>query len=205
MLKKQLIMGIICIIFGIDTKNAYAQPDCITGSCNDYTWSDSANAFLCGTGDGQEDGACRCITSSGLQLYPCGCISDGDCDSNQYCSNGSCIACKTCTSASTGQWKAHATGYEKRTNTACYCAGGTYTYDQYRCAAGYYGSSSNGTSGCTQCPWTDLWDEPGLVTRSARTSAAGSTSVSSCYFTGGTSKKFYDVTGALELTGNCYY
>ncbi|MDR0726706.1 MAG: hypothetical protein LBF37_01445 [Rickettsiales bacterium] len=38
----------------------------------------------------------------------------------------------------------------------------------YRCAAGYYGSSTNGSSGCTLCP-------------SGGTSAAGSIVITQCY------------------------
>ena len=57
----------------------------------------------------------------------------------------------------------------------------------WSCKAGYYGSSLNGTTGCTRCP------ENG-------NSNAGTTSVTGCYVTSGS-----DATGSCIYTQNCYY
>lgn len=72
-----------------------------------------------------------------------------------------------------GSWVDYGTGYQRRLvsyNPDC----DTSTDYQYQCAAGYYGSSTNGTSGCTRCPLicnsTDL----------RGTSPAGATSVTQC-------------------------
>lgn len=82
-------------------------------------------------------------------------------------------------------------GYESKTTkrcgplTKCECVSNT----EYRCAAGYYGTSYfSGTKGCTKCPGDG-------------TSLAGSnTKITDCYMTGGS-----DDTGTFTYTPNCYY
>ncbi|MDE6481505.1 MAG: hypothetical protein K2L25_01645 [Alphaproteobacteria bacterium] len=65
----------------------------------------------------------------------------------------------------------------------------------YRCAVGYYGTSTNGTSGCTRCPASG-----GVY---GTTADAGATSITACYIPSGTS--FSDGSGSGTYTGNCYY
>lgn len=106
-----------------------------------------------------------------------------------------CAECADCTSDTA--WSAAGTGYQKKVTRTCNC-GTCNEATSYRCAAGYYGSSSNGTSGCTRCP-----SSGGVY----GTSAAGSTAITSCYMPSGTSVSFSDVTGSgtAKYTSNCYY
>ena len=104
-------------------------------------------------------------------------------------------ACDASTCVSDTSWSSYSTGYQKRTARACntlktLCVETT----EYRCAAGYYGTSTNGSTGCTKCP------SSGNV---AGQSAAGSIAITSCYIPSGNT--FSDSTGSGTYTGNCYY
>ena len=88
-------------------------------------------------------------------------------------------------------WTTTATGYEKQTMATFENGSCTAATTSYRCANGYYGTSTNGTSGCTQCP------SPGTST------AATNTSITQCYISAG--KELSDVTGKYAYTQNCYY
>ena len=97
----------------------------------------------------------------------------------------------TCSDCTTSAWTAGNTGYQKRTYASCNTATCVCTKTaQYRCAAGYYGTSSNGTSGCSRCP-------------SNGSSTAGATAITSCYLPSGTTGS--DSTGSYTYTSNCYY
>lgn len=154
-------------------------------------------------------GSASNCTSSTTTYY-----SDGGFDGEEYGGVISCTMCKSgatitratfqiatnCTasyyycacSCSTTGWTAGNTGYEKRTvcNTTT-CA----TSTEYRCAVGYYGASTNGTSGCSRCPASG-----GVY---GTTASAGSTSITACYIPSGSA--FSDGTGAGTYTGNCFY
>ena len=85
------------------------------------------------------------------------------------------------------EWSAGNSGYQKkvtRTSINGMCRETT----EYRCADGFYGSSTNGTTGCTKC------DAPG-------TSKAGSASQSDCYISSGTG--FSDEKGSGQYTSDC--
>lgn len=104
--------------------------------------------------------------------------------------DGTCDDC-----VSDGRWKHDFfnSGYESHTvrtcNTFnCVCMERT----QYRCAAGYYGSSINGTSGCTRCP-----SSGGVYGTSV---ADSNIKITDCYMTGGS-----DDTGTFTYTSKCYY
>ena len=118
-----------------------------------------------------------------------------------YCTKN----CNTTTCAPTS-WTAKGTGYEIRTNRTCSATGTSGTCNsttQYRCAAGYWGSSTNGTSGCVPCPqWTGVYTDSGKTTLARGTSSAGTTAITGCYVSPGT---YYDVTGTLKTTSNCVY
>lgn len=107
-----------------------------------------------------------------------------------YCKEN-CVGCSNCTSDS--DWSAHSTGYQKKTTRSCDCNTCNAT-TAYRCASGYYGTSTNGTSGCTRCP-----SSGGVY----GTSSAGSTVITACYLPSGTTGS--DSTGAFTYTNNCYY
>lgn len=106
------------------------------------------------------------------------------CNYSYYTCKQICNGCSNCTSDAS--WIAHAPGYEKKTDRSCDCntCGSTTSY---RCAANYYGSSTNGAGGCTPCP-------------SGGASGAGGTSITSCYISSGA-----DASGGFIYTSNCYY
>ncbi len=93
------------------------------------------------------------------------------------------------------QWQEANSGYQSSVPYAFVCRTCLDTPDmQYRCAPGYYGSSTNGTSGCTQCPSSD-----GLY----GTTDAGATAITSCHIPSGTIGN--NITGSFTYTSNCYY
>lgn len=102
-----------------------------------------------------------------------------------------CAGCTDCTSDTT--WSAGNTGYEKKVTRTCNCSTCNAS-TEYRCAAGYYGSSTDGTSGCTRCTSSD-----GIY----GTSNAGSTAITSCYIPAGTTGS--DSTGSFIYDGDSYY
>ncbi|MDE6250262.1 MAG: hypothetical protein K2M34_01340 [Alphaproteobacteria bacterium] len=112
--------------------------------------------------------------------------------------------CNSTTCASTA-WTAKGTGYQTRIARSCSATGASgncTSKTEYRCAAGYYGSSSNGTSGCTQCPtWTGVYTDSAKTTVARGTSNAGATAINGCYVAAGT---YYDASGTFKTTGNCY-
>lgn len=144
---------------------AYCFESCVT--CNGTLPRKSFNPFL--------DGA------AGLHIPQCsGAALIYDCE----------CKCSNCTE--TGNWVAKGTGYEQKTGKSCSCSTGsavctTSTY--YRCAAGYYGSPTNGTFGCTPCP------TPG-------TSVAGTVQLAQCYIPKGT---YSDSTGKYVFNCDCPY
>ncbi len=107
---------------------------------------------------------------------------------------------------SSTSWTALRTGYETRTYRSCSATGTSGTCNastQYRCAAGYYGSSSNGTSGCNPCPeWQNVFANSARTTKVYGTSAAGATAITGCYVVAGT---YYDTTGTFKIGSNCQY
>lgn len=112
---------------------------------------------------------------------------------------------KNCSSSNckSDDWVKLREGYDTRTYRSCSTtgAGGTCNAStQYRCAKGYYGTTSNGTSGCTQCPPVD--DK--LSTKQYGTTSTGGKFVKTdCYVEPGT---YYDTTGTFKVSGgNCSY
>lgn len=107
------------------------------------------------------------------------------------------VLCATDSDCPSGSdWAPYAVGYEFRTaDSMCFnknCVGGGTSY---RCAVGYYGSSTNGKTGCTSCKTATGND--------SATSTAGSTLITNCYLPAGTS--FSDSTGSGTYTANCSY
>jgi len=150
-----------------------------------------------------------CNTASYPYLCLCGqFLSEYTCDKPSLCttSQSSCTpqACECtkkqqecpeeCPSTS---WGAHDTGYQKRCNTNTYQC-------EYRCAAGYYGSSTDGTSGCESCPTylasSGISLKPSVHNGS---SIAGATQKNQCYIP--TNTKFNETKGSGIYSDNCYY
>lgn len=132
-------------------------------------------------------------------VYDCNCPSGytkiytniGACDNMQHISSCSCN-CSSCTSDSS--YSNYSTGYQRQAVRSCDCSSGTATCKttyQYRCAAGYYGSSTNGTSGCSKC------------TSSGTSDLGDNATQSKCYLTAGTSMS--DGTGTYTCSDKSYY
>lgn len=75
--------------------------------------------------------------------------------SSGYCANVSyetcCKNCSNCTSDT--KWSAYNTGYVRKAKRTCNCDGTCTTTYQYACASGYFGYTTNGTSGCNKCSY----------------------------------------------------
>lgn len=91
-------------------------------------------------------------------------------------------------------WKPGNAGYLKKENRNCVGGKCTVVSGSYMCAAGYYGTSTNGTTGCTRCP-----SSGGVYGLSDVDSA----DISYCYIPRGT--KFSDSTGSGEYAADCYW
>lgn len=129
--------------------------------------------------------------------------NDGGIGSYQYTYCTKNCTSSTCTPTA---WAALRQGYESRTNRTCSATGVNGTCNsstQYRCAAGYYGTSSNGTSGCNPCPeWSNVYTTSARTTKARGTSSAGATAVTGCSVPAGT---YYDATGTFKISSPCPY
>ncbi len=99
----------------------------------------------------------------------------------------------TCTTTGTTDWADSATGYQSRKahNSSC------EVVDVYRCAAGYYGKSTDGKTGCTRCP------TGGGATVNGSSSVYNNDSIVDCYLPSGTA--FTNEIGAGKYGTSCYY
>jgi hypothetical protein len=166
-----------CRVFGAICQSATcsAPTPTITGcskvvcyeSNNFYSCQTCANGYNIKSGNTQNTGSCTFIYQ--------------DCEIN-------CNGCENCISDT--NWVAHATGYEKKVDRNCDCNTCNTTGTSYRCAADYYGTSTNGSTGCTACP-------------ESKSSAAGATAITSCYIPAGTTDE--DTIGNYTYTSDCYY
>lgn len=99
-----------------------------------------------------------------------------------------CDPCHTCNNQK--GWQDLGNGYMQRVKS---CSHNNFlptvcnSEIEYQCAPGYYGTTYNGTSGCTKCP-------------NSCTSPAGSTAASQCYIDAST--QICDDTGCSVCTSN---
>ena len=114
------------------------------------------------------------------------------CKGTYYFYTCECPLCTSCTSDKS--WSSAGTGYEKKVTASCDCGECTKT-TAYRCAAGYYGTSTNGSTGCTICPTSG-----GVGGQSV---AGSNSAITSCYIPANTTLS--DSTGTYQYTSNCYY
>lgn len=170
--------------------------------------ANAATSIECGMGiyDYEFTDTSRCRTyelncyqsgSTKIKMINCtSCVSGAELKQNQwYEGNSKFLYYNTCvcSNCSTSAWQSGNTGYEKR--TAC-------DFDtcevkpEYRCAKNWYGSSTNGISGCNRCPLFS----GGVY---GETASAGTSSVSQCYVPA--NKTYTDSTGTFEFTRNCFY
>ena len=193
---KLVIFGCTCF-FG--TTCAYAAiTDIACPSDYDSTGYDSMDTKKATASCTKRSAICYKSSSSGKTyvIWSCTCNSGQSSISNSLQIEGtrtvSYYTCGCTNGCSTTAWTAKSTGYEARD----YCnTTNCTTTKEYRCARGYYGTSTNGTSGCTRCPASG-----GIY---GTTAAAGSTVITSCYIPSGNT--FSDSTGSGTYTGNCYY
>ncbi len=178
-----------------------------TNNCSDYTTVSLARPC-----HAQSDGTfCKTLDGDVTHIKSCTACNNGytlkiksitDC-CNQY-NYGACIGnCASTCGNNTTEWKTTGTtGYETRVYE--YCTGGTTCTKktQYRCAAGYYGRTTNGTSGCTACPNR----EKGATT----TPDSGNnvdkiyiSTITNCYFPA--YKDIRGIDGTYQYTDTCYY
>ncbi|MDR2412841.1 MAG: hypothetical protein LBD50_01355 [Rickettsiales bacterium] len=114
-------------------------------------------------------------------------INYSGCTFNFNICQSNCTGCMNCTSDA--DWSAYGTGYQKKTTKSCSC-NTCNSSTTYRCAAGYYGLSHNGTSGCEICP-------------TGGTSVAGdNTTISKCY---ASPPNGSDYSGNWQFMQTCYY
>lgn len=74
------------------------------------------------------------------------------------------------------------------------------------CESGFYGTTTNGTTGCGECPsWAGVYKDSARTLQAYATSIPGSNSkITDCYIANGT---YYDVTGTFKMEGTtkCKY
>lgn len=128
------------------------------------------------------------------QLVAVGAIVDCNALGSQSLSGSACVHCTP--TDIVGDWGLIAPGYERRIVGNGWaesgCGDATGSRVEYRCAAGYYGQSTDGVTGCTRCP-----DIDGI----AATAPAGSTQKSSCCIS--TNSVGRDAGGAFVYTTGC--
>ncbi len=144
-----------------------------------------------------------------------GATQDSSCTNTRICN------CKTTTSTSNG---VESTTVRTLVNTCknnVSYASCEVSLPTSECASGYYGTATSTTSGCTACPsnatcaggnnstfvckkgYYKNGSSCSACPGSGTTSAAGATSISSCYIPSGTA--FSDSEGGGEYTANCPY
>lgn len=112
-------------------------------------------------------------------------------DANGNFTFKSCSGCKVC-NETTETWKSVGSGYQQLYKNV-FTNGSTATcvataQNKWRCAPGYYGTTTNGTSGCTVCPTLASSGLTAVCSAGDEycphvTSPAGSTKISDCYAT----------------------
>ncbi|MDE6571046.1 MAG: hypothetical protein K2L95_02395 [Alphaproteobacteria bacterium] len=167
---------------------ATVQPQVASGMC---TRSTTVWAYGLGFQDCETcvDGATKTSKTDTITFVNSGGMRRGTCNIGyNVCT---CTKTATCTD---GPWTTIRAGYQSRIKSTAVC-NTCKTSTEYRCAPGYYGSTSNGSTGCTQCPSVD-----GV----AGTSAGGNgTTITSCYVSTGTT--FSNSSGSGRYDGNSYY
>lgn len=155
------------------------DPNCLVSQVKYYSTYGIASCTTCKTGYTRTEKTTGVIGCSNKVTY--------------YTCELPCTGCTNCTS-DTAWSSAGRFGYEKKVTRTCDCNTCNES-TEYRCAAGYYGRSLNGTSGCSQCP-------PPAKTVLGH-STAGSTAITSCYTPAEVS--ISDSVGTYTFTSNCYY
>lgn len=175
-----------------DCTNITATRCTCTNGCTDVTWTTSGMAtgyeysIQCGsTCDTSRKYRCAADYYGTTTNGTTGCQHKDNCISDTvYKSFGS-----------TGYERKITRGYNSTSRT---CVDRVVSY---RCAPNYYGTSTNGTSGCTQCPGSEAGGLGAGETNG--TSNAGTTSITGCYMP--KDVEICDGTGCFDLMSDCYW
>ncbi len=141
--------------------------------------------------NGERVTTCRTCRTGFTLVEKTGYDSKTGCSYEYSVCEKSCTGCSNCASDTT--WSAGDAGYERLATRRCDC-NTCKTSWEYRCAAGYWGTTTNGTSGCTQCSPAHNMNA---------TSSPGATAITSCYLAAGDNGA--DSAGSFTFTQDCYY
>jgi hypothetical protein len=110
------------------------------------------------------------------------------CTGSQWNWTADFSGCK-CTTGSSSPWVQYLIGHDTRNlyNTTT-CA---LSSVEYRCQAGYYGTSISGTSGCTKCPC--------IGTSCGNVAAGNGNTAANCYLSACGSTSYNDTTGTFRF------
>ena len=182
--------------------NANAVTYCMSEACGSdaLLWGPSGSNCKTSTTVCYNDVKVKnCLTcNSGYSITQKSGSVDGCSNTIMYDSCEQSATCNNCDNKCiSSSWTASGTGYEQRTISncnisTCLCVDKA----EYRCAAGYYGSPTTNMSGCTRCPaYSGVYG----------TNSAGSTSVSSCCISSGSTYTFSDSIGSgnAKITSTC--
>ncbi|MDE5616015.1 MAG: hypothetical protein K2I81_04265 [Alphaproteobacteria bacterium] len=189
----------ICVPIDVSDRNQWLKDEkpCVDNVCSSYAGNpdfrneshyakgDRGGYYVCSAYDGWT------YTATDPNLQPC---TSSNCQSSA--------------------WTTLRTGYETRTYRYCSTTTNCASETQYRCAQNYYGSTTNGTSGCSKCdssPDNTAYEENNKYVSTGskepgRTMGGGTSSKTSCYIPPlGGSYSYMDSTGVYEFNGNCYW
>ncbi len=190
---KKFLAGIFAFLFGVykysesmaicyDEGNPIASYVSSSSSCNSgYTvfvgWS-----TWCDASSGSSYNGYLCVSTSAL---------DACSNSGGYIElpGGNYVPFCYCYS---GVWSYYGTGYQRLSNNTPSGYGTCNSTNSYRCAPYYYGSTSNGSTGCYPCP--SVTTTSGLLSGSVYGPSSGGNgrTIDSCYM--------YNVTGS-DMSG----
>lgn len=198
-----LVRALICGAFMVLPNSVFAGLPCNKMLCmTGGTWIEaegtncSNSAISCWGNSSDKTGVISCTgCKSGYSLLAVSqnLTCDGNIISAEY---NTCV--ETCSSSnckSDSTWTTIRTGYQRLVKRSCASNTNCQETPSYRCASGYYGTSSNGSTGCTLCPSFN-----GIKALSA---AGANSSITKCYVPDGTVGT--DVTGTFKYTYACYY
>lgn len=115
--------------------------------------------------------------------------------------SGTCSA--TC-GDNTTEWTTVKRGYETREYEYCIAGTTCKKKTQYRCATGYYGTSTDGSSGCTSCPSRLFGATTTPPNNPDSASIFLSVGITACYFPAYTDIND-EPSGTYHYTDTCYY
>lgn len=190
--------------------NMYASITGCTGTVTSYYIKNSSGGMTDILGNCSACGSCYnrvAVTSSNVNTIIGGtnAVFGGACSNPDSMVSGlyTCVE-KTCTGCTSDtSWSSAGTGYMKKVTRTCNCGTCSAT-TAYQCASGYWGSSTNGTSGCSPCPpWSKVYTSSAKTQEARGTSSSGTTDIAGCYIIPGT---YYDETGTFSISNApCWY